>query len=128
MSDETSVTYPAGWYSLPDKSQERYWDGEAWTQAFRPILSGGGSIAPVHGPAIAAMVLGIISLVIWYGGIATGIIGLVFGATSLKHCQPKGAKRGRGMAIAGIVCSIIALVIWVLLLVIIVVISSEGGY
>ena len=70
-----------------------------------------------HGPAIASMVLGIISLVIWYLGIITGIIGLVLGASSLKHCQPHGPKNGRGMAIAGITCSIIALSLWLIVLV-----------
>jgi len=62
------------------------------------------------------MVLGILSLVLWYLGIVTGIIGLVLGASSLKHCRPNGPKNGRGMAIAGITCSIIALSIWLIVL------------
>jgi len=77
----------------------------------------GGVQAPTHGPAVASMVLGIVSLVIWYLGIVTGVIGLVLGASSLKHCQPNGPKKGRGMAIAGITCSIIALSIWLIVLI-----------
>ena len=73
--------------------------------------------APTHGPAVASMVLGIISLVLWYLGIITGIIGLALGASSLKHCQPNGPKKGRGMAIAGITCSIIALSLWLIVLI-----------
>lgn len=72
--------------------------------------------APTHGPAVASMVLGILSLVLWYFGIVTGIIGLVLGASSLKQCQPNGPKNGRGMAIAGITCSIIALSLWLIVL------------
>jgi hypothetical protein len=63
------------------------------------------------------MVLGIISLVLWYLGIVTGIIGLILGASSLKHCQPNGPKKGRGMAVAGITCSIIALSLWLIVLI-----------
>lgn len=33
---------PAGWY--PSEGQERYWDGERWTEQTRPL--GGGSVPP----------------------------------------------------------------------------------
>jgi hypothetical protein len=131
-----SQSYPAGWHPTPDGMNERYWDGTAWTDAYRPrnvaaqapvgyqaqfpqpqVVGYGVQMAPVHGPAVASMVLGIVSLVLWWLGIITGIIGLALGATSLKHCLPRGAKRGRGMAIAGIVCSIIALAFWGLILI-----------
>ena len=75
--------------------------------------------------AIASMVLGIVSLVVWYFGILTGVLGLVFGAMSLKHCTPRGQKRGRGMAIAGISCSIVALAIWAMFIVFAVAASSN---
>ncbi|MFZ9628463.1 MAG: DUF4190 domain-containing protein, partial [Ilumatobacteraceae bacterium] len=119
--------YPAGWYPLPDGTRERYWDGAAWTDAVRPV--GGAPIPPPpagpppmsgqpvgppvsqvyvtsvpnHGPAIASMVLGIVSFAICVVGPVTSIVGLVLGITSLKHVQPRGPKGGRGMAIAGIV-------------------------
>ncbi len=73
------------------------------------------------------MVLGIVSIVFWYFGIITGLIGLVMGAKSLKHLQPRGTKRGRGMAIAGIVCSIVALALWTLLLLVIIVASANSN-
>ena len=81
----------------------------------QPIVYAGMQ-APTHGPAVASMVLGILSLVLWWFGIITGIIGLALGASSLKHCRPNGPKNGRGMAIAGITCSIIALSLWLILL------------
>ncbi|MBO5179532.1 MAG: DUF4190 domain-containing protein [Clostridia bacterium] len=55
------------------------------------------------GLAIASMVLGIISLIFFcasYISFCAGIIGIILGAISLA-CK----KDGKGMAIAGLVCS-----------------------
>lgn len=63
---------------------------------------------PASGLSIAAMVLGIVSLVLCctgWGGIICGILAVIFGGLSLK-----GKKGGKGMAIAGLVCGIIALI------------------
>jgi hypothetical protein len=73
------------------------------------------------------MVLGISSLVLWYLGLVTGIIGLILGTVAIKKCLPRGPMKGRGMAIAGIVCSIIALAIWLIVL-IAVVVAADSGY
>ena len=65
----------------------------------------------VNGLAIASMVLGIISLVLWCISIISipcAIIALVFGILSIK-------KKGKGMAIAGIATSSAAIVIWTML-------------
>ncbi len=67
------------------------------------------------GFAIASMVLGILSLVIGccYGiGIIPAIIGVILGAISLNQQRP-----GRGMAIAGLVTSILGIlcgIFWIL--------------
>ena len=130
---------PAGWYPSGDLQNERYWNGTAWTDAYRPRVGVpsptaspavynpppgyqpygyqpyGYVQAPNHGPAIASMVLGIVSFLISIFGVVTAIIGLTFGIMSLKECQPNGPKRGRGMAIAGIACSATALGLWLLL-------------
>ena len=77
---------------------------------------GGGPAYPQNnmpqeskGVSIASMVLGIFSLTfgccITYVGIATAIAGLITGIISLKDKKP-----GKGMAIAGIIMSAIALV------------------
>ena len=138
-------SYAAGWYPLPDGRSERYWDGSQWTDAVRPL--GGAAVppppafppsaggpgaqyaagqAPYHGQAIASMVLGIVSLVFWCGGLVTGIIGLVLGITSLKSTLPRGPKRGRGMAIAGIACSAVALALWGIVALFFAIGSSSG--
>ena len=73
--------------------------------------------ASYSGLSIASMVLGIVSLLIWPFAIVTGILGLIFGAVTLKNCQPRGPQRGRGFAITGLVTSIIALAFWIIIIV-----------
>lgn len=66
--------------------------------------TGGGA-----GLSIASMVLGIVALVLsccfYYISIPCAIIGIILGAVSIK-----GNHAGKGMAIAGLVCSIISIV------------------
>ncbi|HZK34280.1 MAG TPA: DUF4190 domain-containing protein [Bacillota bacterium] len=65
------------------------------------------------GMAVASLVLGIISVVLfclWYLSLPCAVVGLILGIMSLK-------SSGRGMAIAGLVISIVTLVITVLLFV-----------
>lgn len=65
-----------------------------------------------RGLAIASMVLGIISIVLfcmWYLSLPCAILALIFGALSVKSSL-------KGMAIAGIVCSIIAIGLALILL------------
>lgn len=75
-----------------------------------------GQMTPQGGPglAIASMVLGIIALVLsclWYISIPCGLVGLILGGVALaKH------TRGKGMAIAGLVCSIIAIGLVIIIL------------
>lgn len=68
------------------------------------------------GLAVASMVCGIVGLVLSccvpYLPIVLGIVGVVLGAISLRK-----QAGGKGMAIAGLVCSIITLVPAVMLLV-----------
>ena len=64
--------------------------------------------------AIASLVLGIISLVLSFCGLGiisvfTAIVGIVLGALGRKDLEKK------GMATAGLVCSIIALVLGIVM-------------
>ena len=64
---------------------------------------------PEDGPgfAIAGMICGILSLLcccVWYIGLVLGIVGMVLSIISIRQHKP-----GKGMAIAGIVCSAIGL-------------------
>jgi hypothetical protein len=77
---------------------------------------------PPKGFAITSLVLGILSLVAFYGGIVLGPLAIIFGAISL-------AKRrgGRGMAIAGLVCGIIASLVWIAVIIALAA-SSKGSH
>ncbi len=74
---------------------------------------------PGKGLGIAGMVLGIVSLALWcfiYLAIPCAIIGLILSAIGMKKAKDVGMKNG--MAVAGIVCSAIALgilvIIWII--------------
>ena len=75
------------------------------------------------GLSVASMVLGICSLVfmcfIPYLPIITSIVGIVLAALALKNKQA-----GKGMAIAGLVLSIIALVIYIVCIIIVLVVGT----
>ncbi len=65
------------------------------------------------GLSIASMVLGIVSLVFFcfaYICIPCGIVGIILGGVALAT-----KKAGKGMAIAGLVCAVIAIAIYVIL-------------
>ena len=111
--------YPPAWHRVPDSNQERYWDGTRWTDAFRPFefnnlnnyqnLPSGDRFC---GQAIAAMILGICSLLVVGFGFLLGIVGIIFASISFKKCRPRGPYKGRGMAISGLICSIISVALW----------------
>lgn len=69
---------------------------------------------PTNGMAIASMVLGILSILTTCVGIILGIIGLILGIVALNQIKQSG-QSGRGMAIAGIICSSAGLVIYLLI-------------
>lgn len=73
------------------------------------------------GMAIAGMILGIGSIILfWLSWIALiiGIVGLVLSIIGLNKAKKDPANYGgRGMAIAGIICSVIGILIVVIMLV-----------
>ncbi len=72
-----------------------------------------------NGKSIAAMVLGIVSIVLPYIGFIIGILAIIFSAISLKEIKRTG-EQGRGMAIAGLVCGIVGTVIYAIIILLIV--------
>jgi amino acid transporter len=69
------------------------------------------------GLAIAGMVLGIIGIVIsftpclWMVGIVPVLVGLILSFIALRRVKA-GKASGRGMAMGGLICSIIGIVVW----------------
>ncbi|MEC0235017.1 DUF4190 domain-containing protein [Paenibacillus kribbensis] len=86
-------------------------------------------VPPTNSKAVASMVLGILSIVIPYLGLIIGIVGIILSSLSLKEINRHG-EQGRGMAIAGLVCSIIGTLIYALIiifLVVVFVIAASSG-
>ncbi|KYG96502.1 DUF4190 domain-containing protein [Paenibacillus sp. SEL1] len=78
-------------------------------------------VPPTNSKAVASMVLGILSVVIPYLGLIIGIVGIILSSLSLKEINRHG-EQGRGMAIAGLVCSIIGTLIYTLIIIFIVIV------
>jgi hypothetical protein len=70
-----------------------------------------GELKP-HVLSILSLIAGILSFVAYFGAIPLGILAVVFGFIALKriNANPE-TYRGRGIAIAGIICGFVALAI-----------------
>ncbi len=76
--------------------------------------------AHTNGKSIAALVLGILSIITPYIGLLFGIIAIIMSAISLKEIRNR-YEGGRGLAIAGLVCGIIGTIIYALLILLLVI-------
>jgi hypothetical protein len=145
MSGQSGV--PAGWYPDPSApaTSHRYFDGAAWTEHARagnlPVVAHQSMVSPYSQPmmvpvgqqplmwgpvpvsnssATAAMVLGIICVVVEWGGLLTlacALLAIILGTVGLSKA---GTLRGfgKGRATAGLVLGCIgicAYVFWGLL-------------
>ena len=80
---------------------------------------GPGQDKPMAPPAVASMVLGILSLVSWYGGLVLGIVGLCLAANGLNRTKNNRERyRGIKMLKAGLICSIIAVSVYAIILIV----------
>ena len=131
-------TPPAGWYADPeDPSQQRYWDGSAWTEHRAPGAQPAPAAKPSYSPdytaqqaqqgwqqntetsggAIAALVLGILSIVACFGPI-TGIPAMIVGRRASRDIEASGGRlEGAGLATGGFVTGLIGTLIGVLILI-----------
>jgi uncharacterized membrane protein len=80
---------------------------------------------PTSGRSITSLVLGILSLGIPYIGLILGIIGIVFSKKAFREIEQYNYN-GKGMAIAGLVTSIVGCAIYgiIILIFIIILISA----
>jgi hypothetical protein len=72
----------------------------------------------VNGMAVASLVTGILGIItsFIFIGLVLAVLGVIFGAVALRQIKRNPKRfRGRGMAIAGLVCGIITLAIFSLL-------------
>jgi hypothetical protein len=83
--------------------------------AYRP----GPSMPVTNGLAIASMICGILSLILFCfcGGIWLGIPGVICGHLSLNQLNaPGNQQEGRGMAIAGLICGYLGIAFFVIMI------------
>jgi hypothetical protein len=136
MSEQT----PPGWYPDPeDASHQRYWDGTAWTdhrtpatpqwgQAQQPAQQQWGQQQPAQwtptgpvapptpGSATAALVLGIVSIVMCLG-LFTGIPAMIVGRNAKREIEASGGRLGgEGVATAGVITGLIGTILSVLVI------------
>jgi len=83
-----------------------------------PYPPGPPVVQKTNGKSIAALVLGILSIMIPYVGIILGIMAIIFSSLSLKELKRR-YEQGKGLAIAGLVCGIIGTIIYGLLIILV---------
>ena len=71
--------------------------------------------AQTNGKSVAALVLGILAIVVPYIGFLFGIIAIILSSISLKEIRIR-QEQGRGLAIAGLVCGIVGTIIYAILI------------
>lgn len=100
-------------YQAPVQPQQPVYQQPIYQAPYQQPVS-----VPGKGMGIAAMVLGILSLVffcVWYIAIPCALVGVILGGVSASKAKQAGMKNGS--ATAGIVCSCIALGLAVLFVV-----------
>jgi len=88
----------------------------------------GPSTRGTSGKAVAALVLGILSIVLCYVGFVAGVIAIVLAVLAKRDIDRDGLD-GRALATAGMVCGIVGTVVQLLLdvLVLIALLSDASG-
>ncbi len=67
--------------------------------------------APTNGNAITGLIFGILSVTCVCAGLPVGAIGIVFSCIALSQLGNNPSQKGKGMAIAGLVLSIVGVMI-----------------
>lgn len=101
-------TTPAGWYD-DGQGRMRWWDGSGWTDAYAPVIVQRPR-APFSPFSVLGFVLAIVGFFLALGGViglGVGVLGLV---ASLGGYRDH-VRRGRGLAVAGIIVSIASIVV-----------------
>jgi uncharacterized membrane protein len=73
---------------------------------------------------IAALVLGIVSLVVCYGGFVTGVLAIIFGALAMQKAN-RGEATNKTMAMWGLILGIVAIALWIIVIIVAVANSSS---
>lgn len=123
--------YPAPSYPAPGQPAPGYaapgYPGQQ--PAFGPgPLAYGMSAAPRNGLGTAALVLGIIGVVLsWIPGTgwALNILAIIFGAVGINRAK-RGQATNKSSALAGLILGVIGLTVWIVILVVF--LAAWGSY
>jgi Domain of unknown function (DUF4190) len=110
--------YTAPPYEAPPQQPAPYGQGQGPVGPGEPLTRDGGGWrpGPRNGFGVAALVLGIVSILLFPGlGIILGLLGIIFGILGIRLVS-KGEATNNGMAIAGVVLSAVGLVLGALLI------------
>ena len=129
LTDHSTYGTTVNGQSLHNSSRQvRYGDNIVFADTVQFDWSRVGAVGPGPDPgmdkpmaphAVASMVLGILSLVSWYGGLVLGIVGLCLAANGLKRTKNDRERyKGIKMLKAGLICSIIAVSIYAIILIV----------
>lgn len=102
QANQQAPYYPQSGYPYPQQAYGQQYYG------YQPNQS-------TNGLAIASLILSAVGLLLF--GVP-GLVGLVLGIVSIRQIgSSRGAQRGRGLAVAGIVVGSVVVVIWILALI-----------
>jgi hypothetical protein len=110
-----------GWYADPEgRPNERYWNGQAWTEQTRPLVGAttvgygrpGMAGMPRNGMGIASLVMGILGIIIL--PIVFSVLAIIFGGVGIARAN-RGEATNKGMATTGMVLGIIGIVLGVII-------------
>ncbi|MGI5357758.1 DUF4190 domain-containing protein [Streptomyces sp. CA-252508] len=126
-----AATPPGGTYGYPAATPPAGTYGYPGYPGYGAYGQPGWQPAPSNGMGIAALVLGIVSVVLfcmWGFGIVPGILALVFGVLGRKKVQ-RGEADNHGVALAGIILGAVGIVVSGAFLAFLIwaVATSEGG-
>jgi hypothetical protein len=105
----TPVELDAIHHNTPTKPETFKSGFKKGLKLLKPVSEG----PKANGFAIASLVLGILSLITYTAAIAFAILAIIFGFIALKRIRNNpDSFKGRGMALAGLICGIVAIAIW----------------
>lgn len=100
-------TTPAGWYD-DGQGHMRWWNGVQWTDSYAPVVV--QRREPMDPFSVLGFVLGLVALALFSAGPITfglGVLGLIASIYGARDA----VRRGRGLAVAGLVlCGVAVLV------------------
>ena len=117
------VALGSGGYSQPPAAAPPPFASPGFAQPSYPPTYGRQTS---NGMGVAALVLGIVSLAVCYGGFVTGVLAIIFGAIGMQKAN-RGEATNKTMAMWGLILGIVAIALW-LIVVLVVVANSSPTY